>query len=237
VYDNGVEAITSGGTVVTTGTRVVGYTRVSTAEQVESGGGLEAQRLAIAAECERRGWELAAIHEDAGASGKSMRGRPALAAALAAVESGEAAGIVVSKLDRLSRSLLDFAGIIARANKAGWNLVALDLGVDLSTPNGKFIANVMASAAEWERELISQRTRDGIAAKVAAGTLRGKLGRPSQIDAATERRILQLRRGGDSMQQIADRLNADGVQTARPGSTWHASTVKRVLDRRARVTR
>jgi DNA invertase Pin-like site-specific DNA recombinase len=222
--------------MVSTGTRVVGYTRVSTAEQAESGGGLEAQRRAITAECERRGWELVAIHEDAGASGKSMRGRPALAAAIAAVESKEAAGIVVSKLDRLSRSLLDFASIIVRANKAGWNLVALDLGVDLSTPSGKFIANVMASAAQWERELISQRTRDGIAAKAAAGTLRGKLGRPSEIAPTTEQRIVKLRHGGDSMQQIADRLNAESVPTARPGSAWHASTVKRVLDRRATVT-
>src|SRR6202051_2945002 len=88
-------------------------------------------------------------HEDA-LSGKSLD-RPGLAAALAAVEAGEAAGIVVAKLDRLSRSLKDFADLMARAQASGWNLVALDLGVDLSTPSGEFMAGVMASAAQWER--------------------------------------------------------------------------------------
>src|SRR4051794_11100207 len=120
---------------MTSGQRVVGYVRVSTGEQAESGAGLEAQRQAIRMECDRRGWELVAIHEDAAASGKSLKNRPALAAAINQVESGEASTLVVSKLDRLSRSLLDFAGLIARATEKDWNLVALDLGLDLSTPS------------------------------------------------------------------------------------------------------
>ena len=212
-----------------TGERVVGYVRVSTGEQAESGAGLEAQRQAIRLECDRRGWELVAIHEDAGASGKSLKGRPALAAAIEQVESGEASGIVVSKLDRLSRSLLDFAGLIVRATKEGWNLVALDLGVDLSTPSGKFIANVMASAAEWEREIISQRTKDGLAVKRAQGV---KLGRRVEISSKLEERIRLMRRQGLTLQAIADRLNGERVPTAR-GGQWHPSTLTRVLSRSA----
>ena len=206
---------------------MAGYVRVSTAEQVESGAGLNAQREAIRSECQRRGWQLVAIHEDAGASGRSMRGRPGLEAALEAVESGDASGLVVSKLDRLSRSLLDFAGIIARASKNEWNLVALDLGVDMTTPAGRFVANVMASCAEWERELISQRTKDGLAAKRAAGV---QLGRPAEIPAATARRIQSMRDRGMTLQAIADRLNRDGVPTAR-GGQWYPSTLTRVVAR------
>ena len=95
-------------------TVMVGYTRCSTEEQADSGLGIAAQEAAIRAECARRGWTLAAIHTDA-VSGKSVANRPGLAAALTAVETGAAAGIVVAKLDRLSRSLADFASLMARA--------------------------------------------------------------------------------------------------------------------------
>ena len=90
-------------------TKAIGYTRVSTAEQSESGLGLAAQRSAIEAECRRRGWQLVQVLSDAGVSGKSTRNRPALTEALRMVEAGEADAVVVSKLDRLSRSLKDFA--------------------------------------------------------------------------------------------------------------------------------
>ena len=212
---------------MTSGEPVVGYVRVSTQEQADSGAGLEAQRQAIRAECDRRGWNLVAIHEDAGASGKSLKHRPALAAAIEAVEAGEARGIIVSKLDRLSRSLLDFAGLIARAKEAGWNIVALDLGVDLSTPSGKFVANVMASAAEWERELISQRTREGLAVKRAEGV---RLGRRPDIDPKLDQRVKTMRARGMTFQAIADKLNSDDVPTVR-GGQWQPSTLLRVSRR------
>jgi hypothetical protein len=93
---------------------VVAYVRVSTGEQAASGLGLDAQRATIAAEADRRGWTIVAWCEDAGASAKSMAKRPGLAEALGAIEAGTAAGIVVAKLDRLSRSLVDFAGLMAR---------------------------------------------------------------------------------------------------------------------------
>src|SRR3954471_14904836 len=91
---------------------VVGYIRVSTDEQAESGAGLAAQRAAIITECTRRGWTLIETFEDAGASGKALDGRPQLAAALHAVETGQAATLVVAKLDRLSRSVQDAAGLL-----------------------------------------------------------------------------------------------------------------------------
>ena len=82
--------------------RAVGYLRVSTLEQAESGAGLDAQRATVESEAVRRTWELVALEVDAGASTKSLSGRPALDAALHAVESGAADVLVVAKLDRLS---------------------------------------------------------------------------------------------------------------------------------------
>jgi DNA invertase Pin-like site-specific DNA recombinase len=206
---------------------MVGYVRVSTEEQADSGLGLAAQRSAVVAEAERRGWTLVAIHED-DLSGKNLD-RPGLAAALADVETGRAAGIIVSKLDRLSRSLRDFADLMARAQSRGWNLVALDLGVDLSTPAGEFMANVMASAAQWERRIIGQRTRDALAVKRAQGV---KLGRPQALPQSVVDRIVSSHKVGEGWSAIARSLNAENVPTAHAGAKWHPSTVRAVAHAR-----
>lgn len=211
-------------------TDAIGYVRVSTEEQAVSGAGLEAQRVAILAEAERRGWRLVDVVEDAGFSGRDLK-RPGIVAALDALRRGRADTLVVSKLDRLSRSMLDFAGLMERSTKEGWALVALDLGVDTTTPQGEMVANVMATFAQFERRLIAQRTRDALAAKRAAGV---RLGRPPTLPTDVIERIVAARRGGASLQEIADRLTAEDVPTAQGGRRWYASTVAAVL-RAARV--
>ncbi|WP_433126520.1 recombinase family protein [Micromonospora sp. CA-240977] len=205
---------------------VVAYLRVSTDEQAESGAGLMAQRTTIQAEADRRGWEIVAWKEDRAASGKSMGNRPALGAALELVESHQAATLVVAKLDRLSRSLVDFAGLMDRARAKRWNLIALDLGIDLSTPAGEFLASVMASAAQWERRIIGQRTREGLAAKKAAGV---RLGRPVTLPTEVRHRIRSESDSGSGLACIARGLNVDEVPTAQGGKKWYPSTVKAVL--------
>lgn len=205
--------------------RVVGYVRCSTDEQADSGLGLEAQRAAITAECERRGWNLADAFEDAGLSGKTVANRPGLAAALNAVESHRASGIVVAKLDRLSRSLADWAGLMQAATHGGWNIVALDLGIDLSTAAGEFMGNVMASAAQWERRIIGQRTRDALAAKQAQGI---RLGRPTCLPEPVRLRIVTQYRAGASLSALARQLNDEQVATAHGGAAWYPSTVRAV---------
>lgn len=206
---------------------VVGYIRVSTDEQADSGAGLAAQRAAIAMEADRRGWTLLAVHEDAGASGKSLSGRPGLLAALSAVQDGRASALVVAKLDRLSRSLLDFAALMERSRRQGWALVALDLGVDTTTPSGEMMANVLAVFAQFERRLVGQRTRDALAQKRAAGV---RLGRPRALGDTTLQLIAQLRRQGRALHAIAAELNASGVASGH-GGRWHATTVRRLLQR------
>jgi DNA invertase Pin-like site-specific DNA recombinase len=145
---------------------VLGYVRVSTGEQADSGAGLEAQRMAIRLACEQRGWELVGMVEDAGFSAATLA-RPGITQAFDLVESGGASVLVVAKLDRLSRSLLDFAAVMERSRRKRWALVALDLGVDTTTPQGEMMANILATFAQFERRLISQRTKDALAIKTA----------------------------------------------------------------------
>jgi DNA invertase Pin-like site-specific DNA recombinase len=204
---------------------VVAYVRVSTAEQADSGLGLSAQRAAIQAECERRGWKLVKVCNDEGISGKSLD-RPGVTEALRLVETGKAGTLMVSKLDRLSRSLHDFAGLMAKAQSQKWNLVALDLGIDLSTPAGEFMANVMASAAQWERRIIGQRTRDALSAKRAEGV---RLGRRPVLDPDVVAGIVSAHEGGCGWSDIARSLNERAVPTAHGGAKWYPSTVRAVV--------
>ena len=205
--------------------RLIGYVRVSTAEQADSGAGLTAQRDAIEAAAAQREWQLVCVAEDAGLSAKNLA-RPGLTSALASIEAGEADGLVVSKLDRLSRSLLDFAALMERSRKKGWALVALDLGVDTTTPAGEMVANVMATFAQFERRLIGQRTKDALAVKKAEGVV---LGRPRVLDRETVARIVRMRGDGLSLATIADKLTDHGVPTAQGGVRWYPSTVRHVL--------
>jgi DNA invertase Pin-like site-specific DNA recombinase len=207
---------------------VVGYVRVSTEEQGDLGAGLEAQRQAITTECKARGWELLAIHEDV-ASGKAFTNRPGLEAALQAVRRKEAGGLVVAKLDRLSRSVIDAAQTIERARREGWNLVALDLGVDFSTAAGEAMAHMTAVFAQLERRLIGERTRAALAVRKEQGV---RLGRPPAVTDQLRRRIRRERARGLTLQAIADRLNAAGVPTGHGGVRWHPSTVRWVAEGR-----
>ena len=156
---------------------VIGYCRVSTGQQGESGLGLDAQASVIRAEAERREWGEIPLFVDV-ASGKTTRRRPKLSAALAELAAGRARVLVVSKLDRLSRSLLDFAALMATAQREGWSIVALDIGVDTSTVNGELVANIIMALAQWERRIIGQRTKDALAEVKGRGT---KLGRPTTV--------------------------------------------------------
>jgi DNA invertase Pin-like site-specific DNA recombinase len=203
--------------------RAIGYCRVSTDAQVESGAGLDAQEIAIRGEAFRQSWQLEIV-TDAGLSGATMR-RPALTDALRRLDAGEADVLIAAKLDRVSRSVRDFAGLLDRARRYGWRIVLLDLG-DTSTAAGEMTANVIASAAQYERRLISQRTKEGLAAKRAQGV---RLGRPSVLPAGVVVRIVRDHQSGASLRAIAASLTADGVSTARGGATWHASAVRAVL--------
>lgn len=206
--------------------RAIGYSRVSTREQGDSGVGLEWQETTIRAQVEARGWELVDVKSDV-ASGKTLRRRDELGMALRDLQAGHADALVVAKLDRLSRSVLDFASLMETAAAEGWSLVVLDMGVDTTTTNGKLIANIMIALAQWERELIGDRTRNALEAVRARGT---RLGRPSNVDDATLRLIRVLRNAGNSWHAIAHALTCEGIPTAQ-GGRWHGATVRKLHER------
>lgn len=204
----------------------IAYCRVSTAEQGTSGLGLDAQRTALEAEAERRGWGRLGLVVEV-ASAKSLKGRPLLRETLERLDRGEATVLVVAKADRIARNTADLLGIAARAERNGWALVLLDLQVDTTTPAGRFLLTSMAAVAQLERDLISQRTKDALAAKKAAGH---RLGRPSALPASTLDRCVGLRAQGLSLPAIAAALEADGVRTATGGTRWYPSTVRSALE-------
>ena len=95
---------------------------------------------------------------DDGFSAKDLN-RPGITEALEMLREGTAEALVVAKLDRVSRSVYDLAGLMKRSQDEGWGLVVLDLGLDSTTPAGRLTGHVMAAVAEWERDAIRTRTR------------------------------------------------------------------------------
>src|SRR5436305_1948950 len=101
---------------------------------------MAAQEVHVRAACDRNGWDLVEWIADDNESGKDLK-RPGLTRALEMIATGEASGLVAFKLDRITRSVLDFATLLPWFDEAGATLVALDLGIDTSTPGGRLVAN------------------------------------------------------------------------------------------------
>lgn len=205
--------------------RVIAYMRVSTEEQAMSGLGLADQRSTLEAEAKRRDWTDVEYVTDDGYSAKSLA-RPGIADALDKLRTGKAGILVVSKLDRLSRSLLDFAGLMSQAEREGWRIVVLDMNVDTTTPSGALVAHVLSAFSEYERRIIGARTSAALQQLKSQGV---RLGRPVAMASDVRERIVSERAGGKTLTAIADGLNSDGVPTARGGARWYASTVKAAL--------
>jgi DNA invertase Pin-like site-specific DNA recombinase len=188
-------------------------------------GPLLAQRRAIEAEGGRRGWDLVEVISDEGASGKDLD-RAGLLRALGLIAEGKADGLVAAKLDRLSRSVVDFGTLLEWFEAQRAVLVALDLQIDTSTPGGKLVANVFAAVAEWERGVIGERTRLALGALRADG--RAVSGPSVADDVALAERVRGLRAAGMSRQAVCDVLNTEGVPTARGGFLWRPSSLQAV---------
>lgn len=206
----------------------VGYARVSTDEQRDSGLGLTAQREAMIAECHRRGWQLAEIHSDEGISGGvELQARPGLRGAVEAILDGRAGVLVAAKSDRLARSLRVLLTILEAVDRAGGVVVACDGTIDCSTTTGKFVTHIMGCVSELERNLISERTRAAMKALKDRGVV---LGRPRVVPDDVVERIKSERAAGSSLGVIARGLNEDNIPTAHGGRQWWKATVARILD-------
>jgi len=179
-------------------TRVAIYARVSTKEQ-----STEAQVVQLTAYCQSRGWTDVAVFRDDGISGVRDN-RPELDKLRERMLHGEFSSVVVSKMDRLGRSL----GMILRfwdeADASGVRVIVIDQGIDTSTPAGRLQRNMLAALAEFERELILERTRTGIARARALGK---KFGAPRRIPESVAREVCARRDRGESLRMISQRMN------------------------------
>jgi DNA invertase Pin-like site-specific DNA recombinase len=173
--------------------RIALYARVSTADQHP-----EAQLAPLRAWAATRGAEVAEF-VDRGVSGRKDR-RPALDRLLASLRHGEVDAIAVVKLDRLARSVRHLTMLAAEFEALEVDLIALDQGIDTSSAAGRLLFHILGSIGEFEADLISDRTRAGLAAARARGK---RLGRPSTVD---RERVRSLRGEGLSMAAIGREL-------------------------------
>lgn len=228
--------------------KVVGYVRVSTEHQADGGVSLAAQRAKLEAYAVAMDLDLVGIIEDAGASAKTLK-RPGLQRALAMLEAGEADGLLVAKLDRLTRSVRDLGDLSERFFASRFSLLSVSDSIDTRTAAGRLVLNVLTSVAQWERETTVERTIDALSHLKGGGVRLGgeALGwaRTSEIgadgrrvirddgeEAETVERILALRGEGHALRAIAAQLIAEGRRTKR-GGAWAAETVRKVLARAA----
>ena len=204
--------------------RALVYVRVS-ADRAERGLGLEGQEQLCRDYAERGGLEVLEVLSEV-KSAKSVRSRPVLTSALERLARGEAEVLIVAKLDRLSRSLFDFSSLLERAQREGWSLVLLDLGVDTTCSIGRLQAGIVAAVAEFERERIRERCREASAVKRARGE---RVGGVALTPREIAERVLELALNGATLSAIAQHLEAEGVAGARGGSRWYPSTVRALL--------
>ncbi len=213
----------------------MGYVRVAPRERRSRRPDLETQRRLIESECGRRGWQLVRVEADV-RSGRTLR-RHGLDAAVATCRSGEAGGIIVARLDRLTYSLEHLALLMREALAHGFNVVALDLGIDLSAPEGHHLATVLATASEWRPRGLTRRAELALSEH---RVLRAP-GRPSSTPAEVAERIRSLRAAGWTLQAICDALNEEAVPTPRGGERWRPSSLRAILrtrsDRQKEVAR
>jgi len=195
--------------------KAVGYVRVSTEEQAREGLSLDAQEEKIKAYCTAKGWRLVRIYRDEGFSGKDLN-RPGLQAMLRDLKSDGIRAVVVAKLDRLTRSVRDLGYLIDDLFD-GVALASVEESLDTTTAGGRFVLHILGAVAQWERETISERTRNTLRFKRQRGEWVGRVpygfkigpdGRlvedPEQI--RNIQRMKRLRRRGYSYREIAERF-------------------------------
>ncbi len=222
--------------------KAIAYVRVSTNDQAESGAGLAAQRAAIEAYAKRNGLEVTAWNEDAGISGAAaIEDRPGLLAAIGQLRRGDV--LLIAKRDRIARDTFLSLVIEKAVGKRGAVIASADGVGNGDGPADAFMRSIMDAAAQFERGLIRQRTRAAMAAKRRAGERIGEVpfgwdadAEGNLIENAAEQKviacILDCRRAGMSLRQIAAILNGQAV-TTKKGRSWYGETVRSILERAA----
>ncbi len=222
---------------------VIGYVRVSTEQQASEGISLEAQKGKISAWCELHGYTLAGLFVDAGLSGKRADNRPELLKALDAVTKCSGVLLVYS-LSRLARSTKDTLAISDRLEKANADLVSLSEKIDTTSAAGKMVFRMLAVLAEFERDLVSERTVAALQHKRNRG---GRMGQvpfgfavaadgdtliPAENEQRVIRRVIELRREGRTLKAIAEQLTFERFPNKSGRIQWNTTQIHRLLNRK-----
>jgi site-specific DNA recombinase len=221
-------------------TRAIAYLRVSTDEQATSGVSLDAQRERCEAYARLYDLQLVDVIVDAGVSAKTLE-RDGLQRALAALRAGRADALLVAKLDRLTRSVVDLGRLVESYFGADASaLLSVGEQVDTRTAGGRLVLNVLGSVSQWEREAIGERTSAALQHKSAAGEFvggtppfgyrvdrAGKLA-PEPAEQATTARARALRDAGLSLRLVGRQLDAEGLRS-RTGRPFLPAQLQRML--------
>lgn len=171
------------------------YARVSTKDQK-----LDSQVIECTKYCEAKGFANIVVFQEK-LSGTKASNRPELNRLMDMARRGEVSVVVCYNLDRFCRSLMDFMRLVTELHSYGVPFISLSEQIDITTPTGKLLTQILASIAEFGSSLTRQKTKDGLAAAKARGSKLGK--RPRKIDWA---RVSELRAGGNSIRTIAKEL-------------------------------
>lgn len=223
--------------------QAIGYVRVSTEQQASEGVSLEAQKAKIEHWCKANDYELVNVYVDAGISGKSMDKRPGLLDALKSLKKGMA--LVSYSLSRLARSTKDALAIGEAVAKKKADMVSLTEQIDTTTAAGKMMFQMLSVLAEFERNLVAERTTNALQHKKRTGqkytnqtpygfeAIEGRLVEVKQ-EAKIVAEIQASRTGGNTLQFIADSLNTRGIPT-KTGKQWAPATIHLLLKRSSLV--
>jgi DNA invertase Pin-like site-specific DNA recombinase len=218
--------------------RAIGYARVSTDKQADSGVSLEAQQEKIRAMAVVQGAALQDLIVDAGESAKTLD-RPGMERLLALVDARKVDTVIIAKLDRLTRSVKDLALLLERFTRRGVALVSVAESLDTNTAAGRLVLNIMVSVSQWEREAIGERTKDAMAHMKTTRQVysptpygferNGDTLATADDEQGTVQQIRAWHTAGWTLRAIAGELNRLGVATKNGGAAWYASTVRRIV--------
>lgn len=223
---------------------IYGYCRCSTDEQAQAGNGLNAQRDAIHGWAAKQGEEVTAFFSDEGVSGaKPISARPALLELLSVLKKGDT--VAVMKLDRVARDVLVSAMTEAAIQRKGARLISTSgEGTEDDSPAGLLMRRLVSSFAEYERAIISARTKSALAAKKARHERTGSVpyGRALAddgvhlIDDPKEQEIIrqaqEYHAAGLSLRGISARLASQGLYS-RNGKPFHSQQIRSMLQEAA----
>ncbi len=220
--------------------KAIGYTRVSTRDQAESGASLASQRTKIEAYTVLHDLELVDMIQDAGFSAKSLD-RPGMTKLLSLIRGRKITTVVVAKLDRITRSVRDLGELIELFQRSGVEFASVADHIDTSTASGRLVLNVMGSVSQWEREAIGERTSEALAVMRSNGRrisrhapygyrLNGQGWIEEDREQEATRLMRQLRAKGTSLRRIAQELQTHGF-TSRNGKRLSPQLIANVLGR------